>query len=100
MTAAGVRPLVLTADMGGELVGQNSDEMYTRLGLTSRLRAPETHFDGIESVHRRLCRSVQPAMLAGDVLPSLWEEACVWAIDAQNCRAVAGAVHHTKLCGS
>ena len=96
MSATGVRPLVLTADMGDEFVEQNADEMYARLGLASRLRAPEAHVDGVESAHRRLYCSVRPAMLAGDVPPSLWEEACVWAINAHNCRAVAGVVPHMQ----
>ena len=77
MTAAGMRPLVTTTDMGREFVGQSAGEVYAHLGLASRLRAPEAHADGVESVHRRFYRSARPAMLAGDVPPSLWEEACV-----------------------
>jgi hypothetical protein len=39
-------------------------------------------------------------MMAGKVPSSLWEEACVWAIDTHNCRAVAGLVPHVQLFGS
>ena len=100
MTAAGVRPLVLTTDTGGKFVGQDADETYARLGLASRLRAPEAHVDGVESVHRHLYRSARTAMLAGNMPPSLWEETRVWAIDAHNCRAVARFVPHVELFGS
>ena len=100
MTTAGVRPLVLTIDMGGGFAGQDADETYARPGLASRLRAPGARVNGVGSTHRHLYRSVRPAMLVGNVPPSLWEEACVWAIDAHNCRAVAGLAPHVQLSGS
>ena len=86
--------------MGGVFVGRNADEMYARLGLASRLRAPETQIDGVESAHRCLYRSIRPVILAGDIPPSLWEGTCVWAIGAHNCCAVARATPHTQLSGS
>ena len=100
MTVAGLRPLVLTADMDGEFFRQSAEEVYASLGLASRLRAPEAHADGAESVHRYLYHPVRPAMLTGDVPLSLWKEACVWAAGTHNYRAAAGIVPHVQLSGS
>ena len=84
ITAAGVRSLILATDMGGEFAGQDPGEMYARLGLASRLRTPGAHTEGKFRVHSSAFVPPRLVMRAGDVPPSLWEEACVWATDAHS----------------
>ena len=62
MTAAGARPHMLTTDLDGELVDQAADNLYPRLRIAHRLRAPEAHAGDIESSHRRLYASARPAL--------------------------------------
>ena len=100
MTAAGARPRVLTTDLGGEFVGRAADDLTSRLRLAHRFRAPEAHVDNIESSHRRLYESVRPALREASAPSSLWEDACLWAVDTHNCRNVGGHVPHIALFGS
>ena len=51
MTATGARPHVLTIDLGGEFVGQAAENLFWRLRIARRLRAPEAHVGNIESSH-------------------------------------------------
>ena len=98
MTAAGVQPHVLATDLGGEFVGQAADDPFSRLGITHRLRAPGAHAGDTESAHRHPYESARPALRDGSAPPFLWEDACLWAADAQNCRNAGGDVARASSC--
>ena len=100
MTVTGVQPRMLTTDLGGEFVGQAADDLYSRLRIAHLIHAPGAHVEDIKSSHRRLCASVRPTLRDASAPPSLWEDACLWAVGTHNCRSVGGGVPHVALFGS
>ena len=100
MAAAGVRPRVLTTDPSGEFVGLSTDNLYSRLGIAQRLRPLGAHVDDTEFSYRRFYTSVRPALRDASAPPSLWEDECLWAIGAHNCRNTGGGVPYVILFGS
>ena len=99
MTAAGARPHVFTTDLGGEF-GRAIENLYSRLRITHRLRAPEAYTDDTESPHRRLYAGARLALRDASAPPFLWEDACLWAVDAHNYQNVGGGVPRITHFGS
>ena len=71
-----------------------------RLGIAHWPRAPEAHAENIEASHRRLYESIRPALRDASAPQSLWEGACILAVDTHNCRNVGGGVPRVTLFGS
>ena len=75
MIAANIQPPVLITDLGGEFAGQATDNLYLRLRIAHRFRAPNAHVDNIESSHRRIYENARPVLRDASAPTSPWEDA-------------------------
>ncbi|KAH8062954.1 hypothetical protein JL721_8569 [Aureococcus anophagefferens] len=79
-------PRVYVSDLGGEFESRESEEVFARLAVVHRRRAPEAHVDVAENAIKRLTAIARTSMQTG-VAASLWEYAIHWAADCLNVRA-------------